>query len=344
LTDDSADHDLIVRMRERDVTALAALYDRHGTAAYSLACRIVRNAAEAEDVVQEAFLQVWEQASRFDRTRASVKGWLLMIIRSRALDRLRLACGRSQRETVVEHLEQLSGPREWAADRVLIRAETGHAIRRRFEALPAVQRIPVELAFYQGLTHLQIADALCQPLGTVKTRIRLALNKMRLALNGEPAEEPVREPSPFAAALAEHLARCPSLRTTDRRLPGVRLLVVDDDSETAVLIATVLESAGASVTTARSTSDGLSRLDVAWPDVILADISMPRDDGYSFLRQARALAQSSGRRLVAAAFTALGEREGERARQAGFAALVAKPVQPALLLDVVGRLAAAAAA
>ncbi|MEO5821420.1 MAG: sigma-70 family RNA polymerase sigma factor [Vicinamibacteraceae bacterium] len=343
MTDDPAGYDLIVRMRERDVTALAALYDRHATAAYSLACRILRNGGEAEDVVQEAFLQVWQQAWRFDRGRAGVLGWLLMITRSRAIDRLRQTCGRSRRESTIEQMDQLSGTGEWATDRVLIREEKGRDIRRRFEALPAVQRIAVELAFYQGLTHLEIADVLREPLGTVKTRIRLALQKMRGALNGDPTEGLVCEPSPFTVALAEHLANRPLLTATYRRLPGLRLLVVDDDSETAALVATVLQSAGASVATARSTPDGLARLDLDWPDVILADIAMPRDDGYSFLRQAQALAESSGRRLVAAAFTALGDGEGERARHAGFAALISKPVQPDLLVDAVGRLADAAA-
>jgi len=293
-------------------------------------------------VVQEAFLQVWQQAGRFDGTRSSVLGWLLMITRSRALDRLRVTTGRARRESPVERLDQLRGTGEWATDRTLIRAENGRGVRRSFEALPAIQRIVVELAFYQGLTHLEIADVLNQPLGTVKTRMRLGLHKMRAALNGQPGECLAGEPSPFTVALAEHLAHRPRVTGTQRSLPGLRLLVVDDDQETVAMVATVLQSAGASVTTARSTADGLARLDVAWPDVLLTDIAMPRDDGYSFLRQARALAEASGRRLIAAAFTGLGEGEGERARHAGFAALVAKPVQPATLLDVIGRLASGA--
>lgn len=343
MTDDAVDDALLVRMRQRDVNALAAFYDRHAQRAYSVAYRIVRNTAEAEDVVQEAFLQVWHQAGRFDGTRASGVGWLQMITRSRAVDRVRRTCRRSRHEAMVEHMDDPRGACEWATDRVLIRQEKGREIRRRFEALPAVQRIVVELAFYHGLTHLEIAGVLCQPLGTVKTRMRLGLRKMRDALTGVPSPAPVREASPFTLALAEHLANSPLLTANDRRLPDLRLLVVDDDSETAALVATVLQSAGAAVTTARSTTDGLARLNADWPDVILTDIAMPRDDGYSFLRQARALAESSGRRLVAAAFTGLGAAEAERARDAGFAALVAKPVQPSLLLDVVGRLAGAPA-
>lgn len=116
-------------------------------------------------------------------------------------------------------------------------------------------------------------------------------------------------------------------------------LVVDDDAETVDLVATVLQSAGASVATARSTSDGLARLDDIWPAVLLADIAMPQQDGYSLLRHARALADASGQRLTAVAFTALGESEQERALKAGFATLISKPVQPHALLDVVARLA-----
>lgn len=336
---DTAGYDLIARMRERDVAALAELYDRHARAAYSLACRIVGSPAEAEDVVQEAFLQVWQQAGRFDGTRASVLGWLLMITRSRALDRLRVASGRSRWESSVERLEHLSGSSEWSTDRVLIRAEREHEIRRLCHRLPAIQRLVVELAFYEGLTHLEIAAVLCQPLGTVKTRMRLALQKMRESLRGKPATVAAHEPSPFTVALAAHLANQPRVSGHFRSLLGLRVLVVDDDQETAAMVATVLQSAGASVSVARSTSGGLARLNVVWPDVLLTDIAMPRDDGYSLLRQAKAMADSSGRRLIAAAFTALGEGEGERARHAGFAALLAKPVRPGTLLEVIGRVA-----
>lgn len=343
MTDDAVADDLIIKIRQGDVTALAALYDRHVTLVYNLACRIVRNPADAEDVVQETFLQVWQQAWRFDHARAGVASWLLMITRSRALDRLRQTSGRLRREEAIGRAEHLHAASELATDHALIRTEDGREVRRAFDALPAIQRLTLELAFYEGLTHSEIAEAMCQPLGTVKTRIRLALHKMRDGLNGEPSEFNAREPSPFTVALAEHLAIRPRLTPRYRSLRGLRLLVVDDDAETVDLISTVLQSAGATVMTARSTPDGLARLGGAWPDVILADIAMPRDDGYSLIRQARVLADAAGHRLTAAAFTALGEREQERALRAGFAALVCKPVQPHVLLDVVSRLASRAA-
>lgn len=336
--------ELIGRMRDRDVTALVALYDRHAAAAYGLACRIVRNSADAEDVVQEAFLQAWQQASRFDARRASVAGWLMMITRSRALDRVRRTSGRTRREESLASVEGLCAGSEWATDGALIRDEDGRAVRHVFEALPAIQRIALELAFYEGLTHAEIAEVLCQPLGTVKTRIRIALHRMRDGLTTAPTTvAPARELSPFTAALAEYLARRPLLTATYRNLSGIRVLVVDDDAETVDLVTTVLQSAGATVMTAQSTSVGLTRLGLAWPDVILADLAMPHDDGYALIRQARALADASGRRLIAVAFTGLGDREHEKALRAGFATLVSKPVQPHVLLDVVARLANQAA-
>ena len=95
--------------------------------------------------------------------------------------------------------------------------------------------------------------------------------------------------------------------------------------------------------TARSTPEGLARLDAAWPDVILSDIAMPHDDGYALIREARALADLSGRRLKAIAFTALGDREHEIALRAGFAAMLSKPIQPHALVEVVARVAGSAA-
>ena len=340
---EDAVNDLVARMRQGDVMALAALYDRFATLVYSLALRITRNSADAEDVAQEVFLQAWQQAAKFDSGRAAVGGWLAMMTRSRALDRLRRMAGRSRREQGLARAEHLVPAREWAADQALIQTEDTREVRREFELLPAIQRVPLELAFYEGLTYSQIADVLCQPLGTVKTRIRLALLRMRDGLSEQRADSPAREPSPFTVALAEHLARHPVLTPAYRSLRGLQLLVVDDDAETVDLVATVLQSAGATVTTARSTPDGLARLGAAWPDVLLADILMPRDDGYSLIRQARVLAETSGRRLTALAFTALGAGEHDRALRAGFATFVPKPVQPHTLIDVVARVASRAA-
>lgn len=345
MKDDAIGDDLVRRMRAGDVSAVAELYDRHAGAVYGLACRIVRNSADAEEVVQEAFLQVWQQAARFDSARATVAGWLLMITRTRALDRLRRMDTVHRRNEGLARVEDLRAGAAWAADHVLMTEENGRGLRQAFEALPAMQRVAVELAFYEGLTHSEIADVLCQPLGTIKTRIRLGVHRMRGGLKGDAGEgtAPSHEASPFAVALADYLARRPLLTTTYRDLRGRLILVVDDDAEAVDLVATLLQSAGATVMTARSTLDGLARLRDAWPAVLLADIAMPQDDGYSLIRQARVLADASGQRLTAVAFTAYGGREQEKVLRAGFETLISKPVQPHALLDIVSRLASSAA-
>lgn len=335
----SADHDLIGRIRDADVTALAELYDAHATRVYSLACRILRNDADAEDVVQEAFLQVWRQAAKFDLARGAVAGWLLTITRSRAIDRLRLRNGRAQREERCETLEELFSAPAATADQMLIWEESGRVARRSVAAVPPAQRVALELAYFEGLTHTEIADVLCQPLGTVKTRIRVAMQRILAELISGSGDLSEHEPSPFTVELAEYLARRPMLTNTYRSLEGVRVLVVDDDAETLDLLRTVLESAGACVMTGRSAPEGVAHLEAAWPDVLLADIAMPGEDGYALLRKARALADGSGRRLVAAAFTALGLPERAAALGAGFATHISKPIQPHTLLDTVANLA-----
>ena len=334
-----AGDDLIERIRDADVTALAELYDVHGARVYSLACRILRNPADAEDVVQEAFLQVWRQAAKFDLARGSVAGWLLTITRSRAIDRLRRRHGRAQREESCEDLEHIFAGQHPTADQALISEENARIARQAVDGLPAAQRVPLELAFFEGLTHSEIAGVLCQPLGTVKTRIRVALHRLRDGLISGLAAVAEHEPTPFTVELSAYLAQRPVLTDVYRSLDGVRVLVVDDDAETVGLLRTVLESAGACVSTGRSAAEGMAHLEAAWPDVLLADISMPGEDGYALLRRARALADRSGRTLTAAAFTALGLPERAAALGAGFAAHIRKPIQPHALLKTVADLA-----
>lgn len=339
----SEDLTLIARVAEGDVAALSALYDRHAPLVYGLARRIVRNSADAEEVVADAFLEVWRQAGEFDQSQATVAGWLVMIVRIRALDLLRHARGGSIGDDRRRQADDVNETPPAPVDQTLTSEQWGRDARREVEALPAVQRIPLELAFFEGLTHSEIADVLCQPIGTIKDRIRGGLQALRSGLTESPSQAAVRGPSPFTVALAEHLVQHPRLISVPRNLAGLRVLVVDDDAETLDLVSTVLESAGATVIAALSTAKGLAQLDIAWPDIILADIAMPRDDGYSLLEQARALADRSGRSLTVAAFTALGAGEQEKALRAGFAELVLKPVRPNVLVDLVARLASRAA-
>lgn len=167
-----SDTDLIRAMAEGDRAALAEFYDRHATLVHSLALRIVRDRDDAEEVVQDAFLQVWRQADRFDGGRASPAAWLTMIARSRALDRLRRrgpAPSEVQEHTAVSDANELS-------------QGLAPTVQRLLETLPAEQRRPIEMAYFDGLSQSQIAETTGQPLGTVKTRMRLGMIALRDAL------------------------------------------------------------------------------------------------------------------------------------------------------------------
>jgi RNA polymerase sigma-70 factor (ECF subfamily) len=179
----AADQNALERIARGEHDALAELYDRHGRVVYSLALRIVRDQGDAEDVVQEVFSQAWRLASRYDARRGHVIAWLLTMARSRAIDRVR---GRNVRpaaavdESVLLDLPDAAQP----ADEQLAWAGRASQIRSAFEALPLLQRMAIELAFYEGLTHSEIAERLEVPLGTVKTRIRQGLLRMKERLSG----------------------------------------------------------------------------------------------------------------------------------------------------------------
>ena len=183
-TDSSvADRAAFDRMARGDSDALAEIYDRHGRVVYSLALRIVRDQTDAEDVVQEVFSQVWRQASRYDAARGSVLGWLLTLTRSRAIDRLRGRRSRPERvadASVLDAIPDTAAP----ADVQVQSAGQASQIRAAVDGLSVLQRMAIELAFYEGLTHAEIAERLELPLGTVKTRIRQGLLKLRDRLAG----------------------------------------------------------------------------------------------------------------------------------------------------------------
>ncbi|HEY3169969.1 MAG TPA: sigma-70 family RNA polymerase sigma factor [Thermoanaerobaculia bacterium] len=175
---DRSDRALVAAIEARDADALAQLYDRHSARLLGLAYRILGETGEAEEVVQEVFLYVWRAVSTFDPARGSVLAWLLVATRSRAIDRLRTrrpSAGathgdRDPLEDVPagEDVEAESASREW---------ET--LCRSAISDLPAEQRRALELAYFDGLTHPEIAERTSTPLGTVKTRIRLGLMKLR---------------------------------------------------------------------------------------------------------------------------------------------------------------------
>jgi len=180
------DRDLVRRMQAGDERALGEFYDRWFPVVNCLVTRILRAPDEVEDVVEETFWQVWRQAARFEADRGSVQTWLLTIARSRALDRLRAT--RRRREEPIEQgkLDDVTN----AAESFDVRApndpllDVEHAERRQIvraalSELPAEQREALELGYFGGLSQSEIAERTGQPLGTVKTRTRLAIQKLR---------------------------------------------------------------------------------------------------------------------------------------------------------------------
>jgi RNA polymerase sigma-70 factor (ECF subfamily) len=178
----------VARAAAGDETALAALYDVHARVVYSLALRIVGDEADAEDVLQDVFDQAWRQAGRYDTQRGTVAAWLLNLARSRAIDRLRARRARPDTSATTSDDAWASLPaRGVDPGEALAAARDAEKVRRALHELPVLQRLAIELAYFEGLTQSEIAERLEQPLGTVKTRIRSGLLKLREALSGTPA-------------------------------------------------------------------------------------------------------------------------------------------------------------
>lgn len=172
---------LVKRVAAQDPDALAELFDRHSGSLLALAQRILGDRAEAEEVLQEAFLQVWNQAGRYQPQRSSVPTWLVLITRSRAIDRLRSrqVAGRTISQLQNDKRKLHTSPE--GAGHVL-HAQRRRRLRQEMAELPEEQRQVLELAFYQGMTQSEIAKDTGIPLGTVKTRTLLAMKKLRHAL------------------------------------------------------------------------------------------------------------------------------------------------------------------
>ena len=180
---------LVRRAATGDTDAFAALFDRHSPGALGLLLKMLGSRSEAEEVLQEVFLQVWRRAGDYDPERASVRGWVLLLARSRALDRIRSRRSRVRRE---QEAQEQAAPMQDRRVGVAVEEPVG---TRRLEAeersrevfgalrrLPADQRRALELAFFEGLSHSQIADRTDTPLGTVKSRVLLGMKKLRLSL------------------------------------------------------------------------------------------------------------------------------------------------------------------
>lgn len=178
------DREMLARVASSDQAAFAQLYDRLSGPLYSLALRMLGDAAEAQDALQDVFLQIWRRAPNYDVAQSSVFSWATLITRSRVIDRLR-ARGRRSRVIVSSTNEDNlitesanASIEETVADSV-DRNDEAIRVRTVLNKLPADQRQAIELAFFSELTHHQIADQLGQPLGTIKARIRRGLLKLR---------------------------------------------------------------------------------------------------------------------------------------------------------------------
>ena len=174
------DRALIARMASKDATALDVFYSRYNRLAFSLILRIVGTREDAEDVLLDVFWQTWQQASRYDAARGKPLAWLLTIARTRALDALR-AGGRKQ--TISEN--QKAGDDNLSSEEKedpFVAADTRRAVRQALSTLPENQRILLEMAYFDGMSHTEIASAMQQPLGTVKDRIRNGMLHLRKLL------------------------------------------------------------------------------------------------------------------------------------------------------------------
>lgn len=185
-----ADEELMHLVRRGDPRAFEVVYDRHSGPAFSLAYRMTGTRAQAEDVVQEAFLSLWRSGARYDRTRGSVRTWVLGIVHNRSIDALRRAGVHERRranvpeEAIAERFE--SGER---TDAEAARRDEAREVRKAIETLPEEQSKVIELAYFGGFTHSEIAAMLEAPIGTVKGRMRLGLEKLRAQL-GDVVEHP----------------------------------------------------------------------------------------------------------------------------------------------------------
>ena len=179
-----ADEELMPWIGRKDPEAFEVFYDRHGGVAYSLAYRIVGERGAAEDVTQEAFISIWRSGARYDAARGSVRTWMLGIVRNRAIDALRSKTGKAPKldfddDSILEHR-----PAAEQTESEALQRETAQEVRGALGELPGEQAKVIQLAYFGGFSHSEIAGMLGVPLGTVKGRMRLGLEKIR----GELAE------------------------------------------------------------------------------------------------------------------------------------------------------------
>jgi RNA polymerase sigma-70 factor (ECF subfamily) len=180
-----ADEDLMQLVADGEARAFEVVFNRHASASFSLAYRMCGRQATAEEAVQEAFLSLWRSGARYDRAQGSVRSWVLAVVHNRAVDALRRNVVRDTRAASQERAEDLAASEDTETE--VVRRDEARGIRNALRELPAEQRQVIDLAYFGGFTHVEIAEMLELPVGTIKGRMRLGLTKLRIAL-GDPAE------------------------------------------------------------------------------------------------------------------------------------------------------------
>jgi len=184
--DVSSDAALVQQLLRRDVRAFEQLYDRHSRIVYGLVLRILQQGSTAEEVVQDVFLQLWRNASRYQASRGPFVPWLLTLARNRALDTLRLKSERQRRrEDQTEELPQIAQLPQY--EQALDEKRRAEVVRSLMSSLSPPQKKAIELAYFEGLSHSEIAEALHEPLGTVKSWIRNGLIRLKEGLRAQEA-------------------------------------------------------------------------------------------------------------------------------------------------------------
>jgi RNA polymerase sigma-70 factor (ECF subfamily) len=171
----TSDHSLVTAVRSGDQGAMAALYDRYSSIVYSVALRVLQDTGAAEDVLQNIFMQLWRNPGAFDSSRGNMAAWLAVIARHRAIDALRRRRPESDIEDVIVSVEP-----DLATE--TDRARAMEKVRGALQTMSTPQRSALEMAYFEGLTHTEIAEKTGEPLGTIKTRIRTGLLSLRKVL------------------------------------------------------------------------------------------------------------------------------------------------------------------
>ncbi len=176
-TDQNTDAAILRQIADRDPRGVELLYDRYSGVAFALAYRLLGERGSAEDVIQEAFLNVWRQGATYDMRRGTVRTWLLTIVHHRAIDQMRSARSKVGADTVIDAAMPLPAKEDTWTE--VVQGLEHERVRQAMATLPPEQRQVVDLAYYGGFTHTEIAQRIGIPLGTVKGRMRLALDKLR---------------------------------------------------------------------------------------------------------------------------------------------------------------------